>query len=388
MEEQAIAVAKYDYTAEGQGELSIRKNEKLTVIDDTQLWWKVQNEKSVSGYVPSNYLARKDSVKGKKNIVKTIKEKLNTKKTNEVESPQADLQSPKLKGGGKVLMVGTAKFKYIPQRDDEIELSKGDTVMILEMEHDGWCRGESNGKVGWLPFNYLQKSEPQGEQASPSEYADPNDVMDKQIICKVRTLYPFNSQSSEELSFEKDSILEIVDKPKDDPDWWQARKSSGEIGLVPRNYVDEIVSPVLTPGPAKPKQGSNFPALSSSPAKAPPRDLDVNGKFNDRPWYHGSLKRQECENVLRTHGEDGQYLVRNSESKPGDFSLSMKAPDRMKHFKITHTEDQYVIGQRSFDSMDSLISHYEKAPIYTTEAGQKMYLTQPMSKSLTRNGYS
>jgi len=68
MEEQAIAVAKYDYTAEGQGELSIRKNEKLTVIDDTQLWWKVQNEKSVSGYVPSNYLARKDSVKGKKNI--------------------------------------------------------------------------------------------------------------------------------------------------------------------------------------------------------------------------------------------------------------------------------------------------------------------------------
>ena len=323
MEEQPIAVAKYDYNAEGQGELSIRKNEKLTVLDDSQLWWKVQNEKSVSGYVPSNYLTRKDSVKGKKTIISNIKEKLkknDTKRTD--EAGQSDTQSPKLKGGGKVLMIGTARFKYIPQRDDEIELNKGDPVNILEMEHDGWCRGESNGKVGWFPFNYLQKSEP-NEQAPPSEYADPNDVMDKPIICKVRTLYAFTSQSSEELSFDKDSILEIIDKPKDDPDWWQARKSNGNIGLVPRNYVDEIVSPVLTPGPVKPMQATSFPALSSSPAKAPPRDLDPNGKFNDRPWYHGSLKRQECENVLRNHAEDGQYLVRNSESKVSQYNISI-----------------------------------------------------------------
>lgn len=324
MEEQAIAVAKYDYQAEGQGELSIRKNEKLTVLDDSQLWWKVQNEKSVSGYVPSNYLTRKDSVKGKKTIISNIKDKLkknDTKRTD--EAGQSDTQSPKLKGGGKVLMTGTARFKYVPQRDDEIELNKGDPVNILEMEHDGWCRGESNGKVGWLPFNYLQKSEP-NKQTPPSEYADPNDIMEP-IICKVRTLYPFTSQSSEELSFDKDSILEIIDKPKNDPDWWQARKSNGEIGLVPRNYVDEIVSPVLTPGPVKPKQGTSFPALSSSPAKAPPRDIDPNGKFNDRAWYHGSLKRQECENVLRNHAEDGEYLVRNSESK---VSLNTMCPSK------------------------------------------------------------
>lgn len=63
----------------------------------------------------------------------------------------------------------------------------------------------------------------------------------------------------------------------------------------------------------------------------------------------------------------------------------MKAPDRMKHFKITHTNDQYVIGQRSFGNMEELISHYEKAPIYTTEAGQKMFLVQPISKALTQD---
>jgi len=66
----------------------------------------------------------------------------------------------------------------------------------------------------------------------------------------------------------------------------------------------------------------------------------------------------------------------------------MKVPDRMKHFKITHINDQYVIGQRSFDNMDALVTHYEKAPIYTTGDGQKMFLTKPISKALTRNGLS
>ena len=31
----AIAVAKYDYKAESEGELTIRKNEKLQIIDDS-----------------------------------------------------------------------------------------------------------------------------------------------------------------------------------------------------------------------------------------------------------------------------------------------------------------------------------------------------------------
>lgn len=318
MEEYSIAVAKYDYTAEGEGELTIRKNEKLTVIDDSQPWWKVQNERSVAGYVPSNYLTRKDSAKGKKNIIDNLKNKVlkNKPKYDPAEGSQVDTQSPKLKAPGKVLMLGTAKFKYIPQRDDEIELNRGDQVMIMEMEHDGWCRGECGGKVGWFPFNYIQKLENQNE-GPPSEYANPADVVEKPFLCKVRTLYPFTSQSHEELSFEKDCILEIIDKPKDDPDWWQARKSSGEIGLVPRNYVEEIVSQVLTPGPTKPKQ-NNFPVTT---AKAPTRDIGPDGKFNDRDWYHGSLSRQECETVLRTQAKDGEYLVRNSESKVCFLSL-------------------------------------------------------------------
>jgi len=386
----SLAVAKYDYKAESEGELTIRKNEKLQIIDDSQPWWKVQNEKSVSGYVPSNYLSRKDSVKGKKKIIDNLKSKvLKNKRTSLEDGSMLDSQSPKLGSKGKVLTIGTAKFKYVPMRDDEIELNPGDQVSILEIEHDGWCCGEVNGKSGWFPYNYIQKVEC-GESAG-TESELPENIGDKPIICKVRTLYPFTPQSSEELSFGKDTILEVIDMPKDDPDWYQARKSSGEIGLIPRNYVETIVSPVLTPGPTKPKPPlPNLSKVQNNQTNSAPPVKEaspvVTSPFEDRSWYHGNMSRKEGETLLIKNNKDGEYLIRNSESKPGDFSLSMKAPDRIKHFKITSSGNQYIIGQRTFDSVDDMVSHYLNTPIYTTDAGQKMYLTNPLKKGIDSNG--
>lgn len=379
-----FAVAKYDYKAESEGELTIRKNEKLTIIDDSQPWWKVQNDKREAGYVPSNYLNRKDSVKGKKNIIDNLKGKvLKNKRTSLEDVSIGDGQSPKMGNKEKVLMMGSVKFKYVPQRDDELELNPGDAVYVYEMEHDGWCRGEITGKVGWFPLNYIQKVE-RGESAGSDDL--PDTVTEKPIICKVRTLYPFTSQTCEELSFHKDIILEVVDMPKDDPDWYQARKSTGEMGLIPRNYVETIVSPVLTPGPTKPKP--SLPDLSKVPnnqVKSPPVAAVapivnnpapvVSDPYEDRPWYFGGINRKEGEKLLKDNNQDGQYLVRQSESKPGDYSLSMKAPDRIKHFKIEYQGSEFKIGQRTFDNLDDLISHYLKSPIYTTDSGQKMYLT-------------
>ena len=61
--------------------------------------------------------------------------------------------------------------------------------------------------------------------------------------------------------------------------------------------------------------------------------------------------------------------------QPGDYSISMKAPDRIKHFNIKNLPDgRYGIGQRKFDSMDELIQHYRRAPIFTTANDGKMFL--------------
>lgn len=51
-------VAKYDYAAQGAQELDLRKNERYLLLDDTKHWWRVQNARSQSGYVPSNYVKK------------------------------------------------------------------------------------------------------------------------------------------------------------------------------------------------------------------------------------------------------------------------------------------------------------------------------------------
>lgn len=43
-----------------------------------------------------------------------------------------------------------------------------------------------------------------------------------------------------------------------------------------------------------------------------------------RSWYKGKMKRQEAEQLLMKQPHDGAFLIRASESSPGDFSLSAK----------------------------------------------------------------
>lgn len=71
----------------------------------------------------------------------------------------------------------------------------------------------------------------------------------------------------------------------------------------------------------------------------------------------------------------------HTRTQPGDYSISMKAPDKIKHFNVKNLPDGRLgIGQRKFDSMDELIAHYRRAPIYTTTNEGKMYLTQGLPR--------
>lgn len=75
MTEEVIVVAKWDYTAQQDQELDIRKNERLFLLDDSKTWWRVRNASNQTGYVPSNYVERKNSLK-KGSLVKNIKDTL------------------------------------------------------------------------------------------------------------------------------------------------------------------------------------------------------------------------------------------------------------------------------------------------------------------------
>ena len=53
--------------------------------------------------------------------------------------------------------------------------------------------------------------------------------------------------------------------------------------------------------------------------------------------------------------------------KAGDYSVSLKAPGRNKHFRVHVEGTLFCIGQRKFAGLQQLVEHYQRAPIYTSQ---------------------
>lgn len=69
---EQYVVSKFDYKAQETQELSITKNERLTLLDDSRNWWKVLNGDGRVGYVPSNYVRKENIMDKVKGIVRCI----------------------------------------------------------------------------------------------------------------------------------------------------------------------------------------------------------------------------------------------------------------------------------------------------------------------------
>ncbi|KAK5890106.1 hypothetical protein CesoFtcFv8_013669 [Champsocephalus esox] len=374
MTEEVIVVAKWDYTAQQDQELDIRKNERLYLLDDSKTWWRVRNTGNQTGYVPSNYVERKNSLK-KGSLVKNIKDTLGLGKTKRKTSardasptPSSDTESPSNGNGGggggggrgrggaaeriyDLNVPAVVKFAYTAEREDELTLTKGSMVVELGGPDD---REEGDFSEGYQGRGTLLANGQAGGGGGAA------------VLHLVQTLYPFSSVTEEELNFEKGEVMEVVEKPENDPEWWRCQNSHGMVGLVPKNYVV-----VLDERPELP------PPLSASPMKrsvTPARS----GRFAGRDWYYGDITRHQAESILNERGEEGDFLIRDSESSPNDFSVSLKASNKNKHFKVQQTEGVFCIGQRKFGSIDELVEHYKKAPIFTSEHGDKLYLVKAL----------
>ena len=49
--------------------------------------------------------------------------------------------------------------------------------------------------------------------------------------------------------------------------------------------------------------------------------------FKNFRWFHGHLSGKEAEKLLTEKGKHGSFLVRESQSHPGDFVLSVRTGD-------------------------------------------------------------
>ncbi|RDD42450.1 Tyrosine-protein phosphatase non-receptor type 11 [Trichoplax sp. H2] len=79
---------------------------------------------------------------------------------------------------------------------------------------------------------------------------------------------------------------------------------------------------------------------------------------------HSKLTGAEAEQLLRTRGQVGSYLIRPSQTNPGDFVLSVKSSkDEMVHIRIQTNDNFYrIMGGNDFQTLSELLDYYKENP--------------------------
>ncbi|XP_076449870.1 1-phosphatidylinositol 4,5-bisphosphate phosphodiesterase gamma-1-like [Babylonia areolata] len=107
-------------------------------------------------------------------------------------------------------------------------------------------------------------------------------------------------------------------------------------------------------------------------------------------WFHGHLEggRRRAEELLQQYSNlgDGTFLVRESDTFVGDFSLSFIRQGKVNHCRIKSRQERgqvkyYLIDAVTFDSLYSLIMHYRQFPLRSQDFTQQLKDPVPQPQS-------
>lgn len=200
--------------------------------------------------------------------------------------------------------------------------------------------GEQDGQV---------KSSPDGIDNPGKTDTEPNSAQGGKG--SLRALYDYEARADGDLPFKKGDRLTLLDDSN--PDWWFARRTQPggdrEEGYVPSNYVA------------------------------------TEDTLETYDWFVGKISRKESERqLLSPENGLGSYLIRESETAPGNYVLCVRSfqegkGDVVKHYKIKPLDDNkgfFITARRTLPSLQDLINHYSES---ADGLGQK--LEKPCGKS-------
>ncbi|XP_075595037.1 tyrosine-protein kinase Fer-like isoform X3 [Balearica regulorum gibbericeps] len=98
--------------------------------------------------------------------------------------------------------------------------------------------------------------------------------------------------------------------------------------------------------------------------------------LGEQDWYHGAIPRIEAQELLK---QQGDFLVRESHGKPGEYVLSVFSDGQRRHFIIQYADNQYRFEGTGFPTIPQLIDHhYTTKQIITKKSG--VVLLNPVVK--------
>ncbi|XP_029025338.1 tyrosine-protein kinase Fer isoform X2 [Betta splendens] len=96
----------------------------------------------------------------------------------------------------------------------------------------------------------------------------------------------------------------------------------------------------------------------------------------EQEWYHGAIPRTEAQELLR---QQGDFLVRESHAKPGEYVLSVFSDEQRRHFIIQFADNQYRFEGTGFSTIPQLIEHhFSTKQVITKKSG--VVLLNPVVK--------
>ncbi|KAG1934232.1 GRB2-related adapter protein 2b [Pimephales promelas] len=147
--------------------------------------------------------------------------------------------------------------------------------------------------------------------------------------------YDFSATAEDELSFRKGDIIKILGT---NDDWFRA-EIHGMEGFVPRNYIN-----------------IHFPS-----------------------WYQENTSRQSAQDQLMPR-PIGSFLIRGSQSSPGEFSISVRHENDVQHFKVMRDKQgRYYLWTDTFSSLNTLVEFYTHTSI--SKQSRVFLLTEQRSPS-------
>ncbi|XP_040842067.1 tyrosine-protein kinase Fer isoform X1 [Ochotona curzoniae] len=96
----------------------------------------------------------------------------------------------------------------------------------------------------------------------------------------------------------------------------------------------------------------------------------------EQDWYHGAIPRIEAQELLK---QQGDFLVRESHGKPGEYVLSVYSDGQRRHFIIQFVDNLYRFEGTGFVNIPQLIDHhYTTKQVITKKSG--VVLLNPIPK--------
>ncbi|KAK2825220.1 hypothetical protein Q7C36_019147 [Tachysurus vachellii] len=162
-------------------------------------------------------------------------------------------------------------------------------------------------------------------KSSPIPPSSSADDFEKTAIA----LFDYEGLHDGDLGFKKGDKLKILEESGE---WWKAMSiSTGQEGYIPSNYV-------------------------------------AKDTLQTEDWFFTGVSRKDAERQLLVSGNKvGSYMIRDSETTKGSYSLSVRdydpqTGDTVKHYKIRTLDSGgfYISPRITFITLQELVNHYKK----------------------------